>query len=328
MRSVTKRSLKYTSTPILTFYDPAKELTIQVDSSKDGIGAALLQDRKPIEFDSRTMTNTEGSCAHIEKECLAMVFGLKCFDQYTYGREVIVQNDHKPLATILQKPLSQSPKRLQSMILRIRRYDIKFQYLEGKKLVLADTLSRAALTTTSTLTTVHHVNALKHIPIFDMRLDKLRCATEKDDVMQILASTIDNGWPEKAEDVDSCIKMYFDVRDTLTICDGIILKGKRVVIPRSMRHLVKERLHSAHLGYDSMMRRARVFDLVFWPGMSREIKQLTDSCEICLEAKPRNQKETLIQHVPSDKPWEKIGVDLFTIANRDYLVTVDYFSSF
>ena len=139
---------------------------------------------------------------------------LWCFDQYMHGREVIVQNDHKPLAAILQKPLSQSPKRLQSMILRIRCYDIKFQYLEGKKLVLADTLSRAALTTTSTSTTVHHVNALKHIPISDMRLDELRCATEKDDVMQILASTIDNGWPEKVEGVDSC-KMYFDIPDTL-----------------------------------------------------------------------------------------------------------------
>ena len=99
-----------------------------------------------------------------------------------------------------------------------------------------------------------------------------------------------------------------------------------MVIPQSMKHIVKERLPSAHLGYDSMMRRAH--DLVFWPGMSREIKQLADSCKICLEAKPRNQKETLIQHVPSDEPWEKIGVDLFTIANSDYLVTVDYFSSF
>ena len=303
-----------------------KELTIQVDSSKDGIGAALLQDGKPIEFPSHTMTNTEGRYAQIEKECHAVVFGLKHFVQYTYGRGVIVQNNHKPLAAILQKPLSQSQKRLQSIILRIRPYDIKFQYLEGKKLVLADTLSHSALTKTSTSTTVHHVNALKHISISDMLLDELRCAIEKDDVMQILASTIDNGWPEKVEDVDSCIKMYFDVCDTLTACDGIILKGERVVIPRSMRHLVKERLHSAHLGYDSMMRRPR--DLVFWPGMSKEIKQLADNCEICLEAKLRNQKETLIQHVPSDELWEKFGVDLFTIGNRDYLVTVDYFSSF
>ena len=49
-------------------------------------------------------------------------------------------------------------------------------------------------------------------------------------VVQILASTIDSGWPEKVEDVDSCIKLYFDVRDTLTRCDGVILKGERVAI--------------------------------------------------------------------------------------------------
>ena len=67
--------VKVTSTPILTFYDPAKELTIQVDSSKDGIGAALLQDGKPFEFASHTMTNTEGRYAQIEKECLTVVFG-------------------------------------------------------------------------------------------------------------------------------------------------------------------------------------------------------------------------------------------------------------
>ena len=178
-QALAKVKEKVTSTPILTFYDPAKELTIQVDSSKDGIGAALLQDGKPIEFASRTMTNTEGRYAQIKKECLAVVFGLERFDQYMYGREVIIQYNHKPLAAILQKPLSQSPKRLQSMILRIRRYDIKFQYLEGKKLVLADTLSRAALKTTSTLTTVHHMNALKHIPISDMRLDELSCVKKK-----------------------------------------------------------------------------------------------------------------------------------------------------
>ena len=323
-QALEKVKRKITDTPVLTFYDPSKELVVQVDSSKDGIGAALLQDGKPIEYASRTMTSTEERYAQIEKECLAVVFGLERFDQYTYGREVVVQNDHKPLASILQKPLSQSPKRLQSMILRIRRYDIKFQYLEGKKLVLADTLSRAALTTTSPK--VHSVDVLKHVPISDKRLEELRCATEKDAVMQTLAATIQNGWPEKVDDVDMSIKVYFDVRDTLTTCDGLILKGERLVIPQSMRCTVKERLHSAHLGYDSMMRRAR--DLVFWPGMKKDIKQLADSCEICLEAKPRNQKETLIQHAPSSEPWEKLGMDLFTIENKNYLVTVDYYSNF
>ena len=85
---------------------------------------------------------------------------------------------------------SQLPKPLQFMILRIRRYDIKFQYLEGRKLVLANTLSQAALTPTSTTAQVHSVDVLKHTPISDKLLKELRCATERDNVMQALAATI------------------------------------------------------------------------------------------------------------------------------------------
>ena len=75
-RAIAKVKEKVTSTLISTFYDPAKELTIQVVSSKDGSGAALLQDGKPIEFASRPMTNTESRYAQIKKECLVVVFGL------------------------------------------------------------------------------------------------------------------------------------------------------------------------------------------------------------------------------------------------------------
>ena len=93
-----------------------------------------------------------------------------------------------------------------------------------------------------------------------------------------------------------------------------------------MRQLVKTRLHAAHLGRDSMIRRAR--DLIYWPGMQREIEQVAEQCKVCLEMKPRNQKETLTHHAPVDQPWEKVGVDLFSIENRDYLVTVDYYSGY
>ena len=317
---------KVTESPVLAYYDPAKELTVQVDSSEGGIGAALLQDGRPIEFASRTMTPTETRYAQIEKECLAVVFGLERFDQYTYGREVTIQNDHKPLSSILRKPLSQSPKRLQAMILRIRRYDINFVYLEGKKLVLAETLSRAPLTSTDRPVEVHAIKACKHLNVSDKRIKEIREATEHDEVLQTLTRTILDGWPDKSEDISENIRIYFDTRDTLSVYEGLVFKGERIVIPQSMRKVVKERLHAAHLGRDSMLRRAR--ELVYWPSMKKEISQIADRCEVCLEAKPQNQKETLTQHEPADQPWEKVGVDLFSIANRDYLVTVDYYSGF
>ena len=129
--------------PILTFYDQEADLVLQVDSSKDGLGAALLQNDQPIEYASRALIKTERNWAQIEKELLSVVFGLERFDQYTYGRKVIIHNDHRPLETILKKPLSQAPKRLQAFAMRSNRYNIEFNYVPGSALVIADTLSRA-----------------------------------------------------------------------------------------------------------------------------------------------------------------------------------------
>ena len=134
---------KISTPPLLVYFDETKPLMLQVDSSKSGLGAVLLQDGKPIEYASRALTPAEQNWAQIEKETLSMVYGLERFDQYTYGRKVVICNDHKPMDMILRKPLSQAPKRLQALIMRLNRYDIEFQYVPEAELVLADTLSRA-----------------------------------------------------------------------------------------------------------------------------------------------------------------------------------------
>ena len=96
----------------LAYFDVSKEIVIQVDCSKHGIGDVLLQDGHPVEYATRALTPSERNWAQIEKEALSVLFGLGRFDQYTYGRPVKVKNDQKPLAAILRKPLSQAPKRL------------------------------------------------------------------------------------------------------------------------------------------------------------------------------------------------------------------------
>ena len=108
--------------------------------------------------------------------------------------------------------------------------------------------------------------------------------------------------------------------------DGVILQGERVLIPQVLRKEMKKCLHSAHLAYDSMSRRARA--VIFWPGMNQEIKQMVDGCAACQEMKPDNAKESLQLHELVSTPWEKIGIDLFEIQGRTYLVTIDYFSNF
>ena len=71
--------------PVLQYFDPAAAITVQCDASSTGIRAALLQEGRPVVYASRALTPTECHYAQIEKEVLAIVFGLERFHYYTYG---------------------------------------------------------------------------------------------------------------------------------------------------------------------------------------------------------------------------------------------------
>ena len=128
--------------PVLKYFDPLKHVTISVDASKNGLGAVLLQDDQPCAYVSRAMTPTQENYAQIEKELLAICFGINKFYQYVYGSKFTVETDHKPLTAIFQKPLNNCPARLQKMLLTLQKYDINLVYKPGRKLIIADHLSR------------------------------------------------------------------------------------------------------------------------------------------------------------------------------------------
>ena len=119
-----------TQSPVLVYYDPNKELTLEVGSSKDGIGACLMQENRPIAFASKGLTQAEIGYAQIEKELLAILFGCKRFHQYTYGRRVTVHSDHKPISAIMRKPISAAPPRLSRMLLQLQKYSIDVTKVE------------------------------------------------------------------------------------------------------------------------------------------------------------------------------------------------------
>ena len=98
---------------------------------------------------------------------LAIVFSLEKFNQYTYGRHVEIQSDHKPLESILKKSLACAPKRLQGMMMRLKKYDYEVQYERGTNLYLADTLSRAYLPTGAEF---ENINAAAFLPVSTSRL--------------------------------------------------------------------------------------------------------------------------------------------------------------
>ena len=174
--------------PVLKYFEPKEELTLQSDASDTGLGAVLTQNEQPIAFASRALSDAETRYAQIE-ELLAVVFGLEKFHQYTYGRPVTVQSDHKPLEVIVKKPVYKAPKRLQRLLERLLVYDVNLLYRRGSQIELTDTLSRAYLpevNLTSVQKDVEAVNMAQDLPVSAARVDDIRKHTEEDHELQEL----------------------------------------------------------------------------------------------------------------------------------------------
>lgn len=107
------------SSPVLSYYDVSKPVTLTCDASCYGLGAACLQEEGPVAYASRTLTDTETRYAQIEKELLAVVFACTKFKDYVYGKPTVIETDHQPLVTILRKPIHTAPARLQRMLLQL-----------------------------------------------------------------------------------------------------------------------------------------------------------------------------------------------------------------
>ena len=322
-----KDVITQTPGPVLAYYDPKKPLTLQCDASKAGLGATIMQDGKPIAYASKSLTPTETLYAQIEKELYACLFGCKRFEQYIYGRKVHVETDHLPIVSIMKKPLHAAPPRLQRMLLQLQRYDIDVQYASGKKIPVADTLSRRYVSDTypelSEGMDLHVHTVLSSLPISDRKMKEIKAHTEQDPQMDQLKQVILKGWPEERHLCPEQVLDYWNFRDELTVVDSLMLKGQKIVIPSALRPKMLEILHQGHFGCEKTLRRAR--DVMFWPKISSE---MVLNCPICLERRSSNPKEPLIPHKVPDYPWQNIASDIFTWDDKNFLITVDYYSKY
>ena len=312
-------------TTSLAYFDVTKETIIKVDASQQGIGAALTQDGKPIAFASKAMTETEQRYANIERELLAVVYGCERFHTYVFGKKFIVETDHKPLEQIQKKSLANTPPRLQRMMLRLQHYDVEIIYKPGKEMALPDMLSRLK-PSTADHKAIDLEQSIYAVQFSSDRLEQLKQETEKDTELMALKEYIVKGWPEEASKLPKPMRQHWSCRDELTVEEGIILKGEKVFIPKTLKPYILEKLHEGHQGIEKSRLRAR--SCIFWNGMNKDIEEYVRSCTTCQRHQRSQPAETLMQHeVPKEK-WKKVGTDIFQFDGGDHIIVADYFSKF
>ena len=311
--------------PVLAYYDVNKPIEIECDSSKDGLGAVLLQEGHVIAYASRSLTETEKRYAQIEKEMLSVVFSTTRFHRYIFGKQTVIYNDHKPLEQIFRKPLLSAPMRIQNMMLKLQWYDIDLHYRKGKEMHISDALSRAYLPhQTSDINDIEIQDNLNMISVSPYKYKEIQDLTQSE--LPILYTVIKDGWSETRKDTPFEVRQYWDSKDQLTILDGIIYKGCRIVIPPSLRMDMLKLIHKSHLGMTKCKQRGR--EVMFWPNMNSDIENMIRDCSACAEYQNQQAAEPLKPTPTPDLPYSMVGSDLFDFENKKYVLIVDDYSKY
>jgi len=331
-RSFDMIKTELSNTPVLCAFDLRCKHRVSADSSQYALGAVLLQlncrgDWQPVEYASRKLTEAESRYAMVEKEALAVTWACSKLDFYLVGREFEIETDHKPLVAILgEKDLSKLPLRVQRFKLQMMRYSYTIFHTPGKKMYLADSLSRPCDIDGEC---IKHCSAVEcfvqsnvqHL-LDDVRERELLQAIKSDVVSQQCLSFIANGWPSGYKYTGEILKLY-NHREEITSWRGMILCHDRLYIPCALRSVYLHRLHDHHQGVEKTRLRAK--ELIWWPGWSSDIAAFIAECNTCI-------KNGVIKHQPHQEtelpkgPWEEVAVDVFVFTGNLYLVIVDYYT--
>jgi hypothetical protein len=210
-----------TKTPVLTFYDVMKPITVSADMSSYGLGGTIYQQEgeklRPIAYCSHTLTQTETKYAQIEKECLAGVWACEKFSRYLVGLDSFkLLTDHKPLVLLINNQgIDSAPIICQRLLIRMRRFNVVAQYVPGKQMVVPDTVSRSTSPDEHIdEQTVEEVNlfvdsVLKSKPMSDAKMEQIVRKTEVDEQLMTVKNLTQRGWPDQVNSIPEKAKDYF-----------------------------------------------------------------------------------------------------------------------
>ncbi|XP_063961269.1 uncharacterized protein K02A2.6-like [Lytechinus pictus] len=317
-----------TSDALLVHYDNRRELKMSCDASSYGVGAVISHvmdngETKPIAFASRTLTKSERNYAQIEKEALGIIFGIKKFHQYLLGRNFTLITDHKPLLHLLG-PKSSIPtmaaSRMQRWAILLSQYDYNIEYLSSKENAVADALSRLPHEDSEDGTegSIYVTDVVDSN--FPVTATEIAAETQKDSVLKQVYEQTLYGWSE-TEPMNDELKPYHSRRFELSCDQGCVKWGHRVIIPKSLRHKLLDELHSQHSGVVAMKAVARGF--MFWPGIDKEIEQISSRCSVCQNVRSKPPRVPLETWRWPARPFQRVHVDFCEFDSEHFLVLID-----
>ena len=237
-----------------------------------------------------------------------------------YGCHFTLETDQKPLEAILSRSLNQATQRLQHILIKTLPYNFTVRYIPGLKNQLSDCLSRLGEQKDSTkLPKLHVYQISQQLPTRSDKLQELREATQADDELALLKHTIMSGWPSTIKETPPVLQPYWMFCKELTIEDGLILKGTRIVIPSKNQEAILNQIHDSHLGLKKCKLQAK--QIVYWLRLNDQLEKLVLNCQLCLKYSNSKKKHetnlSLGQEIPLF-PWTKLATDLFHFEGDSY----------
>jgi hypothetical protein len=294
---------------VLCHYDPRKKLILATDASPFGIGAVLSHDtpdgEKPIAFASRTLSQAEQNYSQVDRESLAIYWGVKKFFNYLYGRKFTLITDCKPLKAIFSPSASLpaiSATRLLHYALYLQGFSYDIQYRKSTDHANADCMSRLPAETACEdfidEPSVIQINQINTLPITRSELAAETCVDPE--TAPLLRALLGTANPED-------VKFDIDLRK-LTVEQACILYGIRVFVPTKFCERVLQELHFGHMGTTKMKMLARSY--AYWPHIDADIEEVTKQCVPCA----KNMKNVRSQI----HPWHQAHGNEYTLTMPDH----------
>lgn len=319
--------------PVLKTFDVNAPSRVSADASSFALGGLLEQEHEgkfyPVMYISRALTPTETNYAQIEREALACTWACERLGMYLIGKRFLLQTDHKPLVSLLGlKPIQELSPRLLRFRLRLLRFDYDISYVPGKLITVPDALSRQINLEPDKVDGIccyeleeEITEHLANHPVRDTLHELIREHSSKDEVFQLLKTYIHSGW----NSIDSRCSEFSKYKESLALHQGMIMMGNRIVVPRSLRELILNKIHEGHLGISKCRGIAK--ETVWWPRITYDIERKVTDCIVCIQNR-RNPTSPLLPTDFPKLPWSVVGADLFAFDKKNYLVVQDYFSRY